>query len=261
MEDRPNKLKTIWKDWAEKLVDDQDFVFSVEKISDIIGNIFCPGPFYFYIFDFSSFELAYIHENVEAILGVNPTSITFNQILERVHPEDLAFAQACERLAGHFFSEINPSEVKNYKTNYCFRLKAGDRYKMILHQAIAHTTDENGHIRTTLGVHSDVSHLLDINTRKISFLHIGDGPSFMGFDPTKGSLKQLFHPGPPETILTLREREVLQHLAEGDTVKDISKKLYLSDHTVRTHRNNLRRKLNCKNTPQMVAKAIRSGLI
>lgn len=60
-------------------------------------------------------------------------------------------------------------------------------------------------------------------------------------------------------ILSKRELEVLKFLAEGFTVKEIAQKFFLSEHTVRTHRNRIREKMNCKNTAQMVAVGIRAG--
>ena len=48
------------------------------------------------------------------------------------------------------------------------------------------------------------------------------------------------------SILTMREREVLQLLAEGKTVKQVASQLYLSIKTVHTHRKQIMDKLNKK---------------
>ncbi len=65
----------------------------------------------------------------------------------------------------------------------------------------------------------------------------------------------------PRPVLSLREIEILSLLEQGFTVRDIADKLILSAHTIRTHRNNIRKKMGCRNTTQMVAKAIRAGWI
>ncbi|MEM9847601.1 MAG: LuxR C-terminal-related transcriptional regulator [Bacteroidota bacterium] len=61
--------------------------------------------------------------------------------------------------------------------------------------------------------------------------------------------------------MTKCELEVPGYMAEGFTVKEISKIFMRPEHAVRTHRNNIRKEMNCRNTAQMVAKGIRMGLI
>jgi DNA-binding CsgD family transcriptional regulator len=48
--------------------------------------------------------------------------------------------------------------------------------------------------------------------------------------------------------LTKRETEILKWIAKGLTNEAISKKLFISEETVETHRKNIKRKLNCKTT-------------
>jgi DNA-binding NarL/FixJ family response regulator len=60
--------------------------------------------------------------------------------------------------------------------------------------------------------------------------------------------------------LTLRERGVLQLLAEGNSVKEIAGKLNLSVKTIETHRSNLMVKLNAKSIAELTKIAIREGL-
>jgi len=62
-------------------------------------------------------------------------------------------------------------------------------------------------------------------------------------------------------LLTPREVEVLQLLAEGFTNEIISEKLVISKHTVARHRENLMRKLGLHNRSELVKYAIRKGLI
>jgi DNA-binding NarL/FixJ family response regulator len=62
-------------------------------------------------------------------------------------------------------------------------------------------------------------------------------------------------------LLTAREREVLQLLAEGKSNKDVAAILSLSLHTVETHRSNILQKLNLHGTPELILYAIRKGVI
>jgi two-component system response regulator NreC len=62
-------------------------------------------------------------------------------------------------------------------------------------------------------------------------------------------------------LLTDREKEVLQLLAEGRSNKEVATLLDLGVSTVETHRANLMQKLNLHNTAEIVLYAVRKGLI
>jgi DNA-binding NarL/FixJ family response regulator len=62
------------------------------------------------------------------------------------------------------------------------------------------------------------------------------------------------------TILTQREREVLQHLAEGKTTKQIASTLNLSVKTVETHRQQIMDKLQIRSVAELTKYAIREGI-
>lgn len=65
----------------------------------------------------------------------------------------------------------------------------------------------------------------------------------------------------PIDLLTSREREVLQLVAEGKTNKEIATGLNLSVYTVEAHRGKIMEKLNLHSASEMVRFAIRNGLI
>jgi len=62
------------------------------------------------------------------------------------------------------------------------------------------------------------------------------------------------------SILTPREREVLQLLAEGKSTKEIATSLCLSTKTVETHRRQMMEKLNIYTVAHLIKFAIRKGL-
>ena len=65
----------------------------------------------------------------------------------------------------------------------------------------------------------------------------------------------------PIDLLTSREREVLQMLAEGKTNKEIAVVLNLSVYTVDAHRGRIMEKLNLHSINELVRFAVRNGLI
>jgi len=62
------------------------------------------------------------------------------------------------------------------------------------------------------------------------------------------------------SLLTPREREVLQMLAEGHTTKQISARIHVSVKTVETHRKQIMDKLNIHNIAGLTKYAIREGI-
>jgi DNA-binding NarL/FixJ family response regulator len=75
---------------------------------------------------------------------------------------------------------------------------------------------------------------------------------------------QLLKQSPAATgieILTLRQREILQAIAEGKSTRDIADTLSISPKTVETHRSQLMQKLDIRDVPGLVRYAIRHGLI
>ena len=62
-------------------------------------------------------------------------------------------------------------------------------------------------------------------------------------------------------LLTDREKEVLQLLAEGRSNKEVATQLNVGLSTVETHRANLMQKLNLHNTAEIVLYAVRKGII
>lgn len=62
-------------------------------------------------------------------------------------------------------------------------------------------------------------------------------------------------------LLSPREREVLQLVAEGQSNKDVANLLNISVYTVETHRGNLLQKLNLHSVPELILYAVRKGVI
>ncbi|HZT39638.1 MAG TPA: response regulator transcription factor [Bryobacteraceae bacterium] len=96
---------------------------------------------------------------------------------------------------------------------------------------------------------------------------ITDGKSF--FSPAISRLlkeeyvRELHDRGVEDTydLLTTREREILQLIAEGRTNKEIANLLNLSLYTVETHRTHILQKLNLHSVPELILYAVRKGII
>ena len=64
----------------------------------------------------------------------------------------------------------------------------------------------------------------------------------------------------PQVKLTKREKEVLTLIGEGLTTKEMSKKLFIADTTIETHRRNLLDKLGVKNSKELILYVAKNGV-
>src|SRR5262249_36992037 len=62
-------------------------------------------------------------------------------------------------------------------------------------------------------------------------------------------------------LLTDRERQIYQLLAEGNSNKEIAQRLSLSLHTVETHRWHIMEKMDLHSTADLVLSAVRRGMV
>ena len=64
-----------------------------------------------------------------------------------------------------------------------------------------------------------------------------------------------------ENVLSNKETEVLGLISKGLTTKEIAEKLFVSSRTIETHRANILKKLEVKNTAELIKKAAKINLI
>ncbi len=96
---------------------------------------------------------------------------------------------------------------------------------------------------------------------------VGEGKSF--FSPAVSRLlledyvQRLRQRGEEDSyeLLTTREREILQLLAEGKANKEVANLLNLSLYTVETHRGHILQKLGLHTVPDLILYAVRKGII
>jgi two-component system response regulator DegU len=76
-------------------------------------------------------------------------------------------------------------------------------------------------------------------------------------------LRRLDRPGESEEdrVITRREEEVLQHIADGCSTPEVAEKLYISQKTVKNHLASIYQKLDARDRTQAVLQAVRMGII
>ncbi|MGD8779615.1 MAG: response regulator transcription factor [Ignavibacteria bacterium] len=62
-------------------------------------------------------------------------------------------------------------------------------------------------------------------------------------------------------LVSSREKEIIGLIVAGNNNREIADKLFISENTVSTHRRNIMRKLKVKNTPQLILRSLKNGLV
>lgn len=76
-------------------------------------------------------------------------------------------------------------------------------------------------------------------------------------------VRRLEAPNPAEEdrLITKREEEVLQHIADGCSTPEVAERLYISQKTVKNHLASIYQKLDARDRTQAVLQAVRMGII
>lgn len=225
------------------------------SFNELTNSIISTGPFYFYIIDFFDMSLSHISPVISQIHGFDSETVTFNDILEAIHPDDIEFVAKAEAVATDFFYEkVGYEKMLSYKTsyNFRFRLKNGE-YALFNHQSLMLSLDDDGGLGKSLNIHTRIDHLSNFNTYKVSFIGLNEEPSFMNLyaDEKNQELKEF----------SKREIDIIKLIGNGLNNEEIAEKLFISALTVKKHRNNILAKSDSKNTAQLIKNCILQGII
>ncbi|GAE95074.1 transcriptional regulator [Gracilibacillus boraciitolerans JCM 21714] len=105
-------------------------------------------------------------------------------------------------------------------------------------------------------LHPKVTHNLVKEYRRL----VGEEDALYDSDNTLSKLKNIEHRKPLH-LLTRRECQVLQLLAEGKSNKGISESLYISEKTVKNHVSSILQKMKVKDRTQAVITSIKKGWV
>ena len=228
--------------------------------SQMAANIFCPGPSYYYILDFANREFTFVSPTVEEILGIKPNDYSLNELLERVHPNDVPHVTNCEgKIIDFLFNKIQPEQLTRYKFAYSLRVRHTDgSYRLMLHQALALSQDGFGRMSKVLGIDTSIGHITPVNNYRLSIIGLEGEPSYLGID---SSLENYLSENTKHGLFTSRELEIIRLFADGHTAEKVANILGLSSGTIRTHRQNILHKSGCKNMTAVAVQCVREGVV
>ncbi|MGD9978355.1 MAG: LuxR C-terminal-related transcriptional regulator [Bacteroidales bacterium] len=212
---------------------------------------------FFYINDFELAKNIYVHPNAEIVTGY-PISFfeELGNIYSLIHPEDRDFVFDFSKRTisiSYEYKELlkeNPLVV-TYMID--FRLKtANGQYIRLNRQTCCFKTDNEGNMVYALVVFTDITQVKKSNS--ISF-------SLQGDQKYSHLFKDLIEKYNLNFSITKREKDVLTMLSKGYSAPKIAKALFVSTHTIITHRKHLLIKTGTKNTAELIKFAVEKNLI
>lgn len=217
-------------------------------------NIFQPGSYYYFVFNIYQGAIEFMSAGIADVLGYEPGEMDIVFLMDKIHPDDKAYFLNCEYRITEFFKALPFDRIKNYKVQYDFRVKSKtNKYVRILHQAIQVDYDESNFYRT-LCLQTDISHIKPDGKPCFSIIGLDGEPSYYNIQHIEVFSKSY-------DLFTTREREILKYIVEGKSSKDIANKLFISIHTVNTHRKNILNKAGTKTPLDLIRKVMREGWI
>ena len=252
-----NNLMRVWK--ANNIVLRPADKKDIKAFANQIASLFSAGSYYYLIMNFETFKLEHISKSIENVLDLASDTFSLEEFLELIHPEDLQKMHEKEQASLEFkLTKISKEDITKYKTVYLLRLKSKDgSYKTMLHQAKVLNISGDGKLSRTITIHTDVTHLNLPIDHKISFIS-NERPCYYSLDTgddlnlEKNNFNQIF---------TTREKQILEEIAKGNSFVKIADELNVSPFTINTHKRNILKKSNCKNTAELITKCIREGVI
>jgi DNA-binding CsgD family transcriptional regulator/PAS domain-containing protein len=249
------KMLAIWEsqDYAEVAIDYDRFV----QDNPAWANLLNLSPCITYIGDIRTQQYCFISNNTKAILGYAPQLFLekglpfLNSI---THPDDLPKTWNLVKKIWDFLIALPADKRKHYTFNHDYRLAKPDgTYIRILEQSSILQQDSNGNITHVMGICSDITHQKKHETLSASLVSQEDQICLF-FTPDQEGQN-------PQKVLSKRELEIVKLIAEGYSSKLIADILCIGFHTVNTHRQNILRKTNTRNTGEFVQYAAGRGLI
>ena len=207
--------------------------------------------------DISDNRYLYMSDRKKILGNYSPTDFTSETGMDfsfgNIHPEQRSAALLTHlKIISYCFEQLHGclnTVIGN--VTFLYKRKSGE-YLQVLQKSMVVETDENGYPLLYLHYLFDISHLVRPSVGLI--ITSPDETLIWTYSTPKKCLEQV-------NLLSSQEKRILILLAKGKHSKEIGDMLFVSNHTVDTHRRNLLKKTNCIDTTALISFAKMTGLI
>ncbi|KAA5538568.1 LuxR C-terminal-related transcriptional regulator [Adhaeribacter rhizoryzae] len=252
-----DKLIAIWQ--AQPYASDTNLIDYASLRTQTTGleMVLSHGPCLTWVLDLRTQQFVYLSENTRSLIGYEPQLFRqdgFLTLSKLLHPAD---KKNILELTVQLWENILalPKEKRlGYTFSRKYRIRKPDGTSVcLLEQNKITQTDSGGNITHVLGTCTDITDLIN----ELTFEACVQGK----FTKAPMRLTPENAPVAARNILSEREKEIVRLVAEGLSSKVIADQLFISFHTVNTHRKNIIGKTHSKNTSGLVQYAISNRII
>ncbi len=194
----------------------------------------------------------FVGSNLQRLLGYAPEVFATGgaEFVRRLlHPADAGNLEKLKDRVGKFLLSVPPPQRVGYQCNYDYRLHKSDgTYRRLLEQSTVLCTDARGEITHLAATCTDITHWKKDEALTATVVSPTGDTCLLCTSADRELPKHL--------VLSRREKEILGLIAAGYTSQQIAGRLFISLHTVNTHRRNLARKTKAKSASDLVRYAI-----
>lgn len=200
------------------------------------------------IIDLRTMRYTCSYGDVEQVCGLSRELILSEGVayfVSKLPPPDYIGLQKMSEIMGQYVASLSDEQIVSFKAMFDFRMQHPDGHiNRIIQEGVALRRDTNGNILFLLALISDISNLKRENRQH---LRLTDGAENLIYEVNNEGMttRQL-------ESLSPRELEIAKLIGQKLTSEEIAKKLFLSPHTVNTHRQNMLRKLDMSDTMELI---------
>lgn len=204
-----------------------------------------------YVIDWQNAKVSF-QRDIEKILGYNQEEFTLETVLKIAHPDDLSLIKRITQAAVNHLTNNTCLNLENSSLNLTYRFKKKDgTYLKILRQSSLFEPTKNGKLRSNLSLLTDISFFDKSETVQWEF----NAPLI----EQKSFKKQIYKEF--NNFFTKREVEVIKLISDQHNTKSIAEKLFISEHTVYSHRKNILKKSKCHNAKELIEFCYKIGVL
>lgn len=227
------------------------------QMGELLDRVSVQNNAVIFLWDTCNSRYIYMSDKTKVLGDYDPGSFTSKNgtdlFFSNVHPDYLNGAILIHEACINYFID-HPNSMKDkivLNTSYLYKKKGGG-YFQFHDQIVVVETDGAGNPLILLCYGYDITHIKKQQSCDL-VINSPDEVQIWSYNVDKKKLERV-------TSLSIQEKKILQLLSEGKPSKEIAQNLFLSSHTIDTHRRNLLKKTNCLNTTGLIMYAKMIGI-
>ena len=191
-----------------------------------------------YLIDWTKYEISYT-KGIKNLLGYDEDEFDLDSVINYIHPDDMTIVSRVIKGTLKHATQSGFGKANNYAM-ITFRMKKKDgSYIYVLRKSVPWEIDINHKMLRSLSILTDISFM---QNTKVEW----DVSANTSSDFKKNIYKEFVD------FFTKRELDIIRCIAQNCTNEEIAEKLFISYHTVKTHRKKIFKKANCHNKQELL---------